>query len=187
MICKYYPLAHLKDADLSDPERVMILDVETTGLNSELCDILQCAIIDGNGQMLHNRFYDSLMLSWPEAEAVNRISKSMVDGLPLFCDECEEVTEILSDASVIMGYNVVFDLSFLEAGGVRLPDEVQIVDVMQEYSLWANVMVPKRFSLTSASRYLNIVNVNEHDALDDSCATLEIANILMGGSLWGVE
>jgi DNA polymerase III alpha subunit (gram-positive type) len=171
-------LTPLRDADLSDPDAVMILDVETTGLNPDVGDILQCAIVDGNGDVLHNKFYDSWLMDWPEAYAVNRISKEMVDGLPCFEQECWEVTAILSKAKVIMGYNVTFDIGFLQAGGVRLPNDVQIVDVMQAYSEWANVMVLRRFSLSNAAKFIGLVRVNEHDALDDSQATLEIARFL---------
>lgn len=176
---RVYPLVHLQDADLTDPERVMILDVETTGLNPDVGNVLQLAIIDGTDQVLHSKFYDSYLLDWPEAEAVNHISKTMVDGLPLLSQESDEVTAILSRAKVIMGYNVAFDLSFLQAEGVRLPSGVQIVDIMREYSYWANVKVLKKFSLTAASKYLGIINVNEHDALGDATATLAVANALI--------
>ena len=177
---KDYPLVHLKDADLSDPERVMILDVETTGLNPDVGNVLQCAIIDATGTVLHSKFYDSYLLSWPEAEAVNRISKCMVEGMPMLCQESDEVTAILSRAKVIMGYNVCFDLDFLRSEGVRLPADAQIVDVMREYSYWAGIKVLKRFSLTAASKHLGIININEHDALGDAVATLDVAKVLMG-------
>lgn len=177
-----YRLTPIGMADFSDLDKVYFLDVETTGLNPEVSDILQCAIIDGTGEVLLNKFYDSWLLSWPEAELVNGITKESVEGLPCFEQESSEVTRILADAKVIAGYNVRFDLSFLEAGGVAIPHRCQIVDVMEDFSRSQQVYVLKRHSLRSACRHINHELICAHDALDDSVATLAVARHLRGAS-----
>lgn len=172
-----YRLTPLGNADFSDPERVYFLDVETTGLNPDVSDVLQCAIIDGNGEVRLNKFYDSWLMNWPEAELIHGITKESVEGLPCFEQEADEVTRILADANVIAGYNVSFDLAFLEAGGVVLP-RCQFVDVMTDYSRHQQVYVLKRHSLRTACRQINYDLICAHDALDDSVATLNVARYL---------
>lgn len=174
-----HPLTPLCKADFSDPEKVYFVDVETTGLNPEVSEILQCAIVNGNGERLLNKFYDSWYLQWPEAEAVNHITKEAVEGLPVFEQEAFEVTKILADAKVIAGYNVRFDVGFLEAGGVSIP-RCQIVDIMADFSHHVAEYIIKRQSLASACRRISYDNLNPHDALDDCTATLAVARFLQG-------
>lgn len=163
---------------MRDLSRCYFVDVETTGLNPDIADILQCAVVDGNGELRHNAFYDSCLPCWPEAFVVNRISKEMVAGLPSFDQRASDVTAVLADAKVICGYNLAFDLDMLEAGGVDLP-RCQLVDIMADYSRHIGKYVLRRWSLTAAASHIGLYAVNEHDALDDSLRTLDLASYLM--------
>lgn len=158
--------------------RICVLDVETTGLNPKISEILQLAIVDGSdGSVILNKFYDSHYQSWPEAEAVNGISKGMVYGYPYFEDEADEVTDILATFDVIAGYNVSFDLQFLKAGGVKLP-RVAVVDLMEDYTLYRKELVLKRFKLSEAASWAGHDMMKAHDAVYDSLATLAVFNKL---------
>lgn len=173
-----YSFTPLSEADLSNPSRVLVLDVETTGLNPDIADVLQCAVVDGDGNLVHNRFYGSVYRSWPEAYVVNRISPEMVEGLPLLRDCAAEVSEAIAGARTIMGYNLAFDLSMLEAAGVAVP-RCCLVDVMADWARMRQQYVLRRWSLTSAASHIGLYTVNEHDALDDSLRTLDVARYLL--------
>lgn len=56
-----------------------VIDIETTGLNPDVDDILQVAIVEAwSGGLVCNRFFSSDRGSWPEAQKVNGISPEMV-------------------------------------------------------------------------------------------------------------
>lgn len=155
--------------------RVAIIDVETTGLNPSVSEVLQLAIVDGEGDLIANRFYDSTYDEWPEAEAVNGISKDMVAGLPFLSDpeEAAEVTQILGEFDIIAGYNVGFDLEFLRKAGVKIP-RVPIVDLMRDYSEYKKEYVLKRWKLSEACDWAGCDILRPHDAVCDCQATLAL-------------
>lgn len=155
-------------------ERVAVLDVETTGLNPAIADVLQLAIVDQDGNVVLNSFYDSKFESWPEAEAVNGITKGMVRGFPMLRDEADEVSGILSGFDAIVGYNVGFDLKCLLAAGVRIPQGTAIVDLMDDFSQYRNVRELKRWKLSEAASWADHDMMKAHDAVYDSLAALAV-------------
>lgn len=163
--------------------RCAILDVETTGLNPKISEVLQLAIVDSvDGGVVLNDFYDVHSDEWPEAQAVNRITKEMVRGLPFLKDEAAEVSEILAKFDVIAGYNICFDLQFLRNAGVRIP-RVPIVDLMVDYSELRGEYVLKRWKLSQACAWAGCELLKAHDAVTDSLATLALYNKLRDDSL----
>lgn len=158
--------------------RAAILDVETTGLNPRVSEVLQLAIVDSNdGGVVLNDFYDVSVDSWPEAQAVNKITKEMVRGLPFLKDEAMEVSEILANFDVIVGYNITFDLEFLKNAGVKIP-RVPIVDLMVDFSEMKGEYVLKRWKLSQACAWAGCELLKAHDAVTDSMATLALYNKL---------
>lgn len=60
-------------------EKVLIYDVETTGLSYEDDEILQLSIIDGTGKILFNEYIKPTYWTlWEQAEAIHHISPEMV-------------------------------------------------------------------------------------------------------------
>lgn len=154
--------------------RACVLDVETTGLNPKISEVLQLAVVDADsGDVVHNKFYDAHLKCWPEAEAVNGITKAMVAGLPYLADEADEVSRILDDYDVIVGYNVGFDIEFLRRAGVKIRQMVY-VDLMIDYSEMVGTMVLKRWKLSQAAAWAGCEIFKAHDAVFDSLATLTL-------------
>lgn len=119
-----------------EPEKVMVLDIETTGFHAPEDEVLSLAIIDGLGETL---FYDSFKpehnTAWPEAQAVNGISPDDVADGSIFTEETEYLNLLLAKAAVIVGYNHEgFDLPFLAQFAVCPPEDVKLVDVMLDYA-----------------------------------------------------
>ena len=161
-----------------EPEKVMVLDIETTGLHAPEDEVLSLAIIDGTGETL---FYDSFKpehnTAWPEAQAVNGISPDDVADGSIFTEETEYINLLLAKAAVIVGYNHEgFDLPFLAQFGVCPPEDVKLVDVMIDYAEikgeWdKNHQDWKWQKLTACAAHYGY-QYQTHDSLEDVKATL---------------
>ncbi|WP_394960933.1 DUF3846 domain-containing protein [Candidatus Allofournierella merdavium] len=161
-----------------EPEKVMVLDIETTGLHAPEDEVLSLTIIDGTGETL---FYDSFKpehnTAWPEAQAVNGISPDDVADGSIFTEETEYINLLLAKAAVIVGYNHEgFDLPFLAQFGVCPPEDVKLVDVMIDYAEikgeWdKNHQDWKWQKLTACAAHYGY-QYQAHDSLEDVKATL---------------
>lgn len=152
-------------------DHAAIIDVETTGLNPKVCDVLQLAIIDGDtGDVIINKFYDSRFESWPEAQFVNGITKDMVSGLPRLSERPAEISEILRGYKAIVGYNVGFDIACLKRAGVEIP-KIPVVDLMRDYSEFQKAYVLRKWKLSEACAWAGTELFKAHDAVYDSLAT----------------
>ena len=125
-----------------------ILDVETTGLDVSTDEILQLSIIDFSENILFNEYFK-----------------------PVHCTSWDE-------AESINGYNIQFDLNFLNAAGVQIP-EVKKIDIMEEfaeiYGEWSKYFGAFKWQkLTTAADYYGYDwnSHNAHDSLADCFATL---------------
>ena len=161
-----------------EPEKVMVLDIETTGLHAPEDEVLSLTIIGGTGETL---FYDSFKpehnTAWPEAQAVNGISPDAVADGSIFTEETEYINLLLAKAAVIVGYNHEgFDLPFLAQFGVCPPEDVKLVDVMIDYAEikgeWdKNHQDWKWQKLTACAAHYGY-QYQAHDSLEDVKATL---------------
>ena len=163
-----------------DPERILCLDIETTGLDRRSDDILSLAIVDGTGAVrYHGYFRPQLKSEWPEAQAFNGIDPGEVKYSPQICDEAERISEILWSSEVLMGYNLIsFDLPFLEEKGIAVPPR-PACDVMLEYTEkhgeWDEDR--QRYKCISLAKCASDLGVRFrlYDSLEDSSASLQCA------------
>ena len=168
----------MKKNELSD---ILIIDTETTGLaNSD--EILQLSIIDGNENIILDRFYKpSYHTSWYYAQKVNHISPEMVADKPSIETDAEEIKEIFASHSLVLGYNTKFDLRMLENNIEGFKDlEIKFEDVHNLYRKCENLKkIPQleKHDLTSVSTTLGFKlaeNDFMHNSLTDVKATLFI-------------
>ena len=111
---------------------IVVVDTETTGLNVEVCELLQIAITDGSGSELFSSYIKPTALVWPSAFKVNGITRDMVKNAPKISKVRKEIQAIFDKAKVIVGYNINFDINFLEAAGLIVPPLK--FDVMTEFA-----------------------------------------------------
>lgn len=160
----------------------IIIDTETTGLNTDQDEILQLAILDADtGAMLYNQYYKPLHHEeWPEAQAVNGISPEFVSGCkPITSDLYRaKIQDILNQAEEIIGYNTRFDLAMLRAAGYNTREKyVKVRDAMGMYAAYHGEWSEKHGgykykSLIFAAQDLGYVwQGAAHDALGDCLAT----------------
>lgn len=158
-----------------DPYCIRGIDLETTGLNFARDEILQIAIVNGDGEPLIDELVKPEKRStWPAAQKVTGISPSDVADKPPFGHHRRRIVETLRDAELLVGYNLRFDLGFLKAAGIELP-RCWYFDVMREYTFVARVRGRDGQylwrPLHECAQHYGI-EFSPHDALSDIQATM---------------
>ena len=162
--------------------KTIVLDTETTGLRGWSDHLLTVGVVDGEGVEVASfrvcpppECYE-----WPEAEEVNGIGPADTVAWPAIEDVVPELQRILDAAETVIGYNVGFDLEFLRAAGIALPD-CEYVDVMAMFAPVFGLRDDYRGgyrwqTLATAAAYVGHDWGEEgpHDALADCRAALAV-------------
>ena len=169
--------ARYRVSPVSTRNKVIVLDTETTGLNST-DEILQISIIDDNSNILLDTlvhpYYHS---TWPDAEIIHGITPDMVANAPYPHELLPTIKTIFSETVLLIGYSTNFDLGFLQNWGID-PFNVQIVDVMQDfadyYAVHDDPYDENRYhKLTFCADYFGYTwPGSAHNSLHDAMATL---------------
>lgn len=161
----------------ADPSKILVYDLETTGLQAGSDEIIQLAIVDGNGNELINTYIKPMhKRKWDKAEAVNGISPEMVKDAPVMPALFNKIQELIYDAEWLVGYNSTkFDDNFLKAAGLDL-SSVKEYDVMLEYAERYNPYDEyhgnRKWSKLIEAAHRWDYRFPAHDALNDTKATL---------------
>ena len=162
---------------LDDRRSLRILDTETTGLLPRRDEVLALSVLDGDGRVLFDQRFGTVRCTrWNTAQAVHGIAPDDVRGLEPLCFYATRVSELLAPATVLVGYNLAFDLAFLAAAGVVVPEEARHFDVMQEFARRHGLRTSRHphgrwVSLeTCAAHYGH--EFTAHSSLEDARATL---------------
>ena len=156
--------------------KAIIFDTETTGL-SDTDELLQISIIDNNGTVLMDTMVRPYFhSSWVEAQRINGISPEDVEKAPYLHEILPELCAIFAKAKVCIGYNVKFDLAYINRAGVST-DHLNIIDVMLEFSSYYaeknQQTKPRRHKLTACADHFGFKwSGDAHNALHDAQATL---------------
>lgn len=178
--------------------RILVLDTETTGLKPAVDELLQIGIIDAEGNVLYNRYLKpKTTRSWPEAEIINRISPAMVEDAPTIDEERSTIASILATADMILGYNISFDVAFLQAADIPVPEwtgnppPCVYEDVMDRFApicgVWSNYHGNYRWqSLGTAAQWYGYQwpDGEAHDAIADCRATLHVWKSMKRSGDW---
>lgn len=168
-----------KSVPCENPSRMIVLDLETTGLSNYRDDVLQLSVIDGDGNVLINSYvkpyYNTL---WEQAQRINNISPDMVADAPELHELVPKLKGIYESCDTIIGYNILFDLSFISF--LDLSGKT-IIDAMDEfapiYGEWSDYHGDYKWQkLTTCAEYYgfdwNSIQENAHNSLGDCYATL---------------
>lgn len=156
---------------------LVFLDVETTGFAPSKCEILEVSAIKFDSGMTPVAAFSTLCKpNKPipeEASAVNHITDDMVADAPAFAQIAPALTDFLKGCHVA-GHNLDFDLRFIHAHGVQLPEKVRFYDTLDI----AHLTIPQssiyNYKLDSVCHYYGIWRDNAHRSLSDAYATAKI-------------
>jgi len=156
------------------PSDFVVLDVETTGLKPYRQRIIEVGVIRYvNG--VRSDIYSTLVN--PERRVPTYISQltgiddTMLADAPLFQQVAGELTSFIGDALVI-GYNVGFDLGFVNAELKRIDAMSLINDSLDLLPLASQILSGiRRPGLDGLCRALDIAQRERHRALADAEAT----------------
>lgn len=162
--------------------RFCALDFETTGLYPGTDSIIEAgAVIYFGGREIDS--FQTLIRPAGDipaaATAVHGINNSMVADAP----ELEEVfTGLLEfiDGAVLVGHNINFDLSFLDAGCRRCGHRMPSAPGIDTCSFARSVLKGERsYSLENLSLRYGLGNGNHHRALDDARCCIGLLNLIV--------
>lgn len=157
-------------------KNILVIDVETTGLDPCYDEILQISIIDKNGEILLNEYCKPEKITdWSEAASINNIYPEDVEKCKPFSYYKNKIFKLINNADVVVGYNIEFDLSMI-GYDIYNDDIIEIADVMymfaKVYGDWSNYYKSYKYkSLKVCADYYNY-EFNPHDSLEDVKATL---------------
>lgn len=159
-------------------EKILCIDTETTGLDPRKDEIIQLSMIDGHEKSI----FESLICPptrkrWPNAQEINGITPKMVKGKPELEEVADQVQEAINAADLIVGYNLPFDVSMMEAEGFDFSGKEQY-DLMEDYAQvfgkWSSAKGDYLWTkLTTAAKHYGI-KFAAHDAGKDARATIKL-------------
>ncbi|MGH8915270.1 MAG: exonuclease domain-containing protein, partial [Acidimicrobiia bacterium] len=178
--------------DLSTPlfdVTFCVLDLETTGGSPFDCEITEIGAVRHRGGELLGTFQtlvDPGLPIPPSITILTAISQSMVINAPPIPEALPAFLEFIGDA-VIVGHNVRFDLSFLNAAAGRLDYERLSNDSVDTAGLARRLIRDevRNLKLQTLAAYFRSPVSPIHRALDDARATAHVFHALLerAGSL----
>ena len=160
-----------------------VLDTETTGLGPT-DEIVQIAIIDGQGTAVLNQLIKPTVPIPHVASAIHGLSDSDVASAPSFKDIYIRLSTLLA-GQVVIAYNMDFDWRMLQqtSARYRLPDvrTGKRDCAMKQYAKYKGVRRSKGrnyvwHKLGNAVAQEGLQITRAHDALDDARMTLSLIN-----------
>lgn len=155
-----------------------VLDLETTGVAPDSCEITEIGALRFVGGEETGRFQTLVNPRSPippTVTVITGITQAMVVDAPTIDEVLPSFLEFLSDA-VIVGHNVRFDISFLNAAALRLgygrlPNRSADTMRLARRLLGSEV---RRFSLSRLAAHMGSPITPNHRAFDDAHATSHV-------------
>lgn len=157
---------------------IIAFDLETTGTNTSTDQIVQIAYgyyEKGELKDTVTKLFKPTIAINPGAQRVHGISMEKLQNEPYFKSNAAEIRDIFSKADGLMGYNVGFDISVIQAeferAGVPKLD-LNDIAIYDAYLIWTK---HEGRSLSHAvERFLGKPMEGAHDALADITATANV-------------
>lgn len=152
----------------------IVLDLETTGLDANSCEIIEAAAlrIRDNKIVAEYQQLCSPRNGVPDSiERLTGISCEMLDDMPMFCDIAQDFRAFIGK-DIILGHNVSFDMGFLSANCKNNPElnidnkRIDTLSICRKfYKEWPD------HKLTTMCAELNAPDNGAHRALSDCYST----------------
>lgn len=159
-----------------------VIDLETTGLNTNECEIIELAAV----MIRNNEVFDTFStLVKPNNEIPyivtqkTNITNEMVEDAPTINDVFEKYLEFIGN-DIILGHNIdTFDLPILHRYCKKLSLEPLNNDSLDtlKFARKCDIDVPN-YKLTTLTKHFNIEHKDSHRALNDCIANFKCYEIL---------
>lgn len=166
---------------MEDIKELVVLDVETTGLNPVEDRIVEIALIRIQEGKVEEKFVTLLnpeIKIPPETSSIHGITDEQIKESPQFRDIAERIFKMIK-GKILLVHNADFDISFLknELGrcGFILPD-IKVIDTL---TIARSYFCFPSNSLSAIARYYNIDISGAHRAEADAMMTYKIYCKLM--------
>jgi polyribonucleotide nucleotidyltransferase len=164
-------------SDTDAKRELVVVDVETTGTDPKMADLLEIAAVKVQGTKIVDRWSTLVNPGRPiVGNQMHGITDKDVKGAPSPKDAADQLLKFVGNARVV-GHNVGFDLGFIEAAkgdGFRFEPGTYLdtlVIAREGYPVG-----PETYKLVDLARFLGIELSQSHRALPDAEAT---ANLLL--------
>ena len=161
---------------------ILVVDVETTGLDPTKDTVVQIAACKLNGD---TRLGDSSFVTYVKpgrsisttAEAVHGLKLRDLSTAPSIAEAVRAFNEYAPQDAVLCGHNIAFDAAFLKAAyasaGINYPFDYHLLDVwsVSFFLLETQHIKLNPHNLTALCDLYGIPRRHKHDALEDVRAT----------------
>jgi predicted DnaQ family exonuclease/DinG family helicase len=159
---------------------IVVLDLETTGLDKRKDRVIEVACIKFDAQTFEEREIYHTFVN-PEREIpqlisqITQITQSDIEDAPIFLEIKQDIQNFIGDAP-ILGHNTLFDKDFLIAHGIFLENNL-VLDTFYfaNFLLWDI----KSLNLEHICGSLGIELLWSHRAINDARATLYVYRALI--------
>ena len=149
------------------PDKVVVIDTETTGLGEENNEVLSLSIVDYNGEVLFDHLIKpQKRVRWPNAQEIHGISPADVKNEKTLLEYENELRGFFDGSYLVVGYNAPFDVGMLRASGLDIHG-IKAFDVMRE----AEKMNGRVTKLPECARIFGYEEFEAHGSLADAKAT----------------
>ena len=164
---------------------LVVLDVETTGLNKRNCDIIEFSAIkyENNLDIPSSCLSTLIRINKPipnEITKLTGITDDMISDKPYFYEIADSIQEYIKGCNLV-GHNLDFDLKFLYVNGIKFDEKRRLFDTLDivkstlkvEYKHPNNWDVSD-YKLNTLCEYYNIHRDTSHRSLSDCLATAKL-------------
>ncbi|MGQ0604164.1 MAG: helicase C-terminal domain-containing protein [Anaerolineales bacterium] len=162
-------------------QTIVAIDLETTGLDPQRDTIIEIGAVKFKGDRLEDEYSTLVNPGRPIPYAITQltgINDAMVANAPRLSQVLPEIEDFTGEATVL-GHNVKFDLSFLQAKKI-----LRFNGVADTYNL-AAALLPSaaRYNLGALAKELTLLLPATHRALDDARVTAAVYQTLFKKAL----
>lgn len=172
------------------PRKLLVLDVETTGLlpgRDTIIEIGACLLSEHDlveKATFHSRVYTTSAIS-ASALAAHGMSLADLKRAPEITEVVRKFSAFAPKDAIICGHNVGFDVAFLHAAydqvGIAYDFDYHILDVwsIAFFVLGSRAVQLPKYNLTSLCSLFGIARNQKHNALQDARASAAILRHLV--------
>lgn len=158
-------------------QQFVSIDLETTGLNAYADTIIELGAVKFRGGAALERYQTFVNPRRPIPAFIQQltsITPNQLERAPAFSQVAGQFADFVGDLPII-GHNVAFDLGFLDAHGLSLPN--------RSYNTWdlASIFLPTapEYNLSALAKHLGLEHSHAHRASADAEVTALVFHRLL--------